>query len=234
MNEQDKAYAREALEKKLLTIEQVEAVRAEVDRSGRAFRDVAAERYAKPKNPPPASPRPKTKMPPVYLGLLAASFVIFAGLLIASVVKLRERSAKDDDLAIETEKAHTEADRRAGEASRGYKRAVISTNEAEARKELAKAREAMGRVDALLKTSGPPDQLILALNQAFVGYNMYLKEIPDDAPVRIERARTHELRKNYDLAIADLERAIQIDPTLSLTLKDRIAQLKLFVARKPQ
>jgi len=229
MNEQDKAYAREALEKKLLTIEQVEAIRAEVDRSGRPFKDLAAERAAKPKPPPP-----QKKMPPVYLGLLAASFVICAGLLIASVVRLRERSTKDDDLAIETEKAHTEADRRAGEASRGYKRAVISANEAEARKELAKAREAMTRAEALLKSSGPPDRLILALNQAFVGYNMYLKEIPDDAPVRIERARTHELRKNYDLAIADLERAIQIEPPLALTLKDRIAQLKMFVARKPQ
>ena len=86
----------------------------------------------------------------------------------------------------------------------------------------------------MLQGGALPNQVALALNEAFIGYNMYLKEIPDDAAVRIERARTHQMRRNYDLAIADLERAIQLQPTLAASLRERIAQLRLFLARKPQ
>jgi hypothetical protein len=57
---------------------------------------------------------------------------------------------------------------------------------------------------------------------------------PDDAAVRIERARTHELRRNYDLAIADLERVIQLQPASAKMFQDKIAQLRLFLARTPK
>src|SRR6266480_3055002 len=76
---------------------------------------------------------------------------------------------------------------------------------------LALARAAIVRVDKMLASAASATEISLALNEAFVGYNMYLEEIPDDAPVRVERARTHELRRNYDKAIADLERAIELD-----------------------
>jgi tetratricopeptide (TPR) repeat protein len=232
MREQDKSIARWALQRKRLSIDQVEQIAAEAGKTGRSFRDVAVGRgllSAQDFKPPP----PMT-IQPFYVVLLVCSFLIFAGLLAATVIKMRERSSKDDDLAIDTEKARTEADRRAGEASRGYKRAVISTNEMAARAELDKARDAMARADQMIGQGALPNLVVMALNEAFVGYNMYLKEMPDDAPVRVERARTHEMRRNYDLAIADLERAIQIDPKLQAALKPRIDQLRLFVAKKPQ
>jgi hypothetical protein len=63
---------------------------------------------------------------------------------------------------------------------------------------------------------------------------MYLDVNPDDAAVRIERAKTHELRRNYDLAIADLERVIQLQPASAKMFQDKIAQLRLFLARSPK
>jgi tetratricopeptide (TPR) repeat protein len=247
MNEQDKTFARKALLGNRLTIEQVEQVRVEVDRSGRSFKDVAVERgflaaplpapapAQIPAPPPPRPPAPAPtglhrRIPPLYLALLGGSFLIFSGLLISSVVKLRERSIQDDELALETERSRAETERKAAEASRGYKRAVVTVNEKAAREQLARARAAIARVDKLTN----PIEINLALNEAFVGYNMYLQEIPDDAAVRVERADTHQRRRNYDLAIADLERAIELQPDLAPTLKDRIAQLRLFLARKPQ
>jgi len=240
VTDQDKAFARAALERKLLTIEQVEQVRVEVDRTGRPFEQVARERGFLPSAvpaPKPAMPRtaqPARRIPVVYMALLAASFAIFTGLLIATVVKMRERSRQDEDLALETERSRAEAERQAAEASRGYKRAVVSGNEAVAREQLAKARAAMARVEQMLLSGRLPPELGSALNEAFIGYNMYLKEIPDDAAVRVERARTHELRRNYDLAVADLERAIELNRDLEPVLKARVEQLRRLVARNPR
>src|SRR5688572_8133169 len=126
MNEQDKAAARQALERKQLTIEQVEAIRAEVDRTGRPFREVAVSKglLASPKPGPSPVQRAiaeliKTlRISPLYLGLLAASFLIFAGLLIATLFKLQERSRKDEELVMETVRSNAEADRKGAEARR--------------------------------------------------------------------------------------------------------------------
>ena len=221
MREQDKVFARWALKRKRLTIEQVEEIRAESGRTGRSFRDVAVGRGLL--SAPDFQPPPPVKIPPVFAGLLAAT-----------MIKMGERTKKDDDLALETERSLAEADRKGAEASRGYKRSLVSAHEAAAREHLAKARAAMVRVDKMLASAASAMEISLALNEAFVGYNMYLEEIPDDAPVRVERARTHELRRNYDKAIADLERAIELDRRLEPTLKDRIIQLRLLLPRKPQ
>ena len=242
MNDQDKAAAREALERKQLTIEQVEEIRAEVDRTGRSFRDVAASKgllVAAKAGPSPwrralAELIQSTRMSPLYLGLLAASFLIFAGLLLASLFKLQERSRKDEELVLETVQSNRDADRKSAEARRGYTMGVLSEKEAQARESLAKARAAMARVETILQSGTLPSELTLHLNDAFVGFNRYLSEIPDDAVVCVERARTHELRRNFDLAVADLEHAIALKPELEPGLKSRIAQLRLLVARKPQ
>ena len=254
MNEQDKAAARKALESHRLSIEQVQEIRQEVERSGRPFMDIAVERGLLKREPPvpappaapappppprppaaapawlPAAPAPSRKpIPTLYVVLLGCTLLIVLGVPV-SLLRLVERSKKDDDLALETERSRTEADRQAADASRGYKRAVISGNEAVARGHLEQARAAMARAQKL----GDSPERRQALNEAFVGYNMYLQEIPDDVEVRIERAGTHQARRNYDLAIADLDRVIQLRPDLEPSLKDRIAQLRLFLARKPQ
>jgi hypothetical protein len=242
MKDEDKAFAREALEKKQLTIEQVEEVRAEVDRTGRPFKDVALSKGLLSAPKPPPSPVQRaiaelirhSRMSPLYLGLLAASFLIFAGLLAATLFKLSERSRKDEDLVLETARSNKEADRKGAEARRGYTMGVLTEKETQAREQLAKARAAMARVESILQSGTLPPELPLHLNDAFVGFNMYLSVIPDDAVVLVERARTHELRRNFDLAVADLEHAVALKPELEPGLKSRIAQLRLLVARKPQ
>jgi tetratricopeptide (TPR) repeat protein len=161
--------------------------------------------------------------------LLGCTLLIVLGVPI-SLLRLFEHSRKDDELALETERSRAEAERQASDASRGYKRAVISGNESVAREHLAKARAAMTRAEKMTD----PKERAQALNEAFVGYNMYLQELPDDVEVRIERAGTHQARRNYDLAIADLERAIELRRDLEPALRDRIIQLRLFLARKPQ
>jgi len=92
----------------------------------------------------------------------------------------------------------------------------------------------MARTDALLKAGTASPDLAQALNEAFVGYNAYLDVLPDDADVRIERARTHQLRRNFDLAIADLERAAELKPDRAPALRDQVAQLRLLLARTPK
>ena len=247
MNDQDKAAARRAIEEKKLTIEQVEEIRAEVDRTGRSFQDVAAARglptaTPKPPSPPPpktAAPLPRRRLiapriPPLYAFLLMASFVIFAVLLIMTVARMREQTGKDVDLAIESQKSTADSDRQAAEARRGYNRSLVAAKESEATAQLDKARAAMTRVEKMLNSGTLPPELTVSLNEAFVAYNAYLRVFPDDAVVCVERARTHEMRRNYDLAIADLEHAISLQPALEPALRDRIAKAKQMLARTPK
>ncbi len=254
MNPEDKEFARRMLESKRLTIEQVEEIRAEAGRTGRSFRELAEARSPAPParasgwvslSETPLTPRGLiwkalaelkngTRFPPLYAALLGASFLIFAGLLIATVVKLRERSAKDDDLALETERSRAETERLSSEARRGYERTVVSSRETAAKEQLQKARAAMKIVEDKLR-AGPPDSAVaLLLDEAFVGYNMYLDVLPDDVDVRLERARTHELRRNYDKAIVDLERVIDLRRDLAPGLQDKVIQLRLLLPKSPR
>jgi tetratricopeptide (TPR) repeat protein len=219
MNEHDKAFARRMLKEKRLSIDQVELIKAEVDRGGRPFRDVAIGRGLL--SGADFAPKPKEPMGYVYIFLLASSALIFGALLILTMHRAQERSKHDEELAIETSKSMTEAERKAVEARIGYQRSIVDNREGRAKEALAKARAAMART--------PQD-----LNEAFVGYNTYLDVLPDDADVRLERAKVHELRRNYDLAITDLERAAALKPTQAPALKDRVAQLRLLLARTPK
>jgi len=144
---------------------------------------------------------------------------------------MRENTAKDRELAVEQSKNMSETERKSAEARVGYQRSIIEARETKAKESLAKARQAMARVGDKPATS---PEVLLSLNEAFVGYNGYLDVIPDDADVRIERAKTHQMRRNYDLAIVDLERAAQLKPEFAKGLQDQIAQLRLFLARTPK
>jgi len=232
VNEQDKVLARRALEKKRLSIHQVEQILAEAARTGRSFREIALGRGLL--SAPDFQPPPPKQVPLPYLILLGVSLTIFSVLLVTSTLRLRERSQRDDDLAVEQSKNMTEAEKKSAEARRGYQRSIVEAREARARQALAKARDAMARADDRLKTAPSSPDLPLALNEAFVGYNGYLDVLPDDADVRIERSRTHILRRNYDLAIADLDRAAELKPDRAPALRDQIAQLRLLLARTPK
>src|SRR5476649_2077214 len=114
------------------------------------------------------------------------------------------------------------ADRRTTETQVGYQRSIITKRESRAKNDLNKARAATARI-----TITGSAEHVQALNEAFVSYNTYLDMLPDDVDVHIERAKVHELRHNYDLAIVDLERAAALRPTQAPALNDRVAQLRL-------
>lgn len=240
MNDADKAFARKALEAKLLTIEQVELIRAEVAQSGKSFEELAPKHgYRKPAPAPapaaapviaPAapSPKPKQRIPLLYEILIVVTLLIIVGVPV-SIWRLITSSKKDVELALETERSNVDADRKAGEARAGYQRQLVEVRETRAKDALQRARAAMARA-----TNPSSPDYMQALNEAFVGYNTYLDVLPDDADVRVERSRTHELRRNYDLAIADLERVIQLKPDTAKVHQDKIAQLRLFLARTPK
>ncbi|HZE97903.1 MAG TPA: hypothetical protein VE981_12820 [Planctomycetota bacterium] len=232
MNEQDKAVARRALRDKRLSIDQVEQIKAEVERTGRPFREIAFGRGLLSAEDLKA--RPPKQMPTVYVALLAASLVIFMALLIATTAHLQERSRKDEELAVGSSRNMSETERKSAQARKGYDRSIIQARETRAKEALAKARAAMARADTALKTAPQSPEISLALDEAFTNYNVYLESLPDDADVRIERSRTHTLRRNYDLAIADLERAAQLKPAAAKACQDQISQLRLFVARDPK
>jgi hypothetical protein len=227
MNEHDKAFARRMLKERRLSIDQVELIKADVDRGGRPFRDVAIGRGLL--SAADFIPKPKEPMGYVYIFLLASSALIFGALLILTIHRANERSQHDEELAVATSKNMSEAERKASEARVGYQRTIVNERESRAREGLRKARAAMARVT----DPGTPEST-QALNEAFIGYNAYLEVLPDDVDVRIERAKTHELRRNYDLAITDLERAAALKPEQAPALKDRVAQLRLLLARTPK
>jgi hypothetical protein len=237
MNEEDKAIARRAIEENRLTIEQVEEIRAVVDRTGRSFQDVAADRgllALRASSPLPAPPDPPgRKVSLFYELLILATLLIVLGVPV-SIWRLIQTSKKDADLAIESDRSNAESDHKAANARRGYYQSLVTARESEAAQQLAKARAAMTRVDSMLSSGTLPPELTVALNEAFVAYNMYLRVFPDDAAVCVERARTHEMRRNYDLAVSDLEHALSIQPALEPALRDRIAKAKQMLARKPQ
>jgi tetratricopeptide (TPR) repeat protein len=171
------------------------------------------------------------KIPLLYEILIVLTLLIVIGVPV-SIWRLIQTSKKDVELALESEKSSVDADRKAGEARAGYQRELIMNRDARAGEALGRARAAMARVTPSSDPKSP--DIAQALNEAFVGYNMYLDVNPDDAAVRVERAKTHELRRNYDLAIADLERVIQLQPASAKMFQDKIAQLRLFLARTPK
>src|SRR5579862_7563552 len=129
MNEQDKAAARRALEHGRLTIEQVQEIRAEVDRTGSPFEDVARARgllappapppapavvpaptpAARPPSPPPA--RPRHPIEPRQLALFAAGGAVLIALVVSAVAgfnQILERTAHDEELAVESSRNRNE------------------------------------------------------------------------------------------------------------------------------
>jgi hypothetical protein len=217
------------LKEKRLSIDQVELIKSTVDRGGGSFRDIAIGRGLL--SAADFTPKPKQPMDPVYIILLAVSAMIFVALLVMTIHRAEERSRHDEELAVASSKNMTETERKSAEARVGYQRSLVASREGRAREALKQARDAMAR--ATSSTVGSPEQT-QDLNQAFVGYNAYLDVLPDDADVRLERANTHQMRRNYDLAIADLERVALLKPDLAPELKGRVAQLRLLLARTPK
>lgn len=166
-----------------------------------------------------------------WLILIVTSAAIFTFLLILTGIQLRQRSERELDQALDSSRSRRAAEQESLRVVRDYERRSLNLKQDQARAQLARARAAWSRADEFLRTApGNPD-LILRLNEAFQGYNRYLDVMRDDADVLVERARVHEVRRNPDLALADLERASSLKSDLAPRLQEPISRLRKELAR---
>jgi hypothetical protein len=207
MTDNDRILAQRVLEKKRLSVEQVQQLLAECDRSGHSFRDIALGRGL-------LSAQDFQVVPPKQIPL-PVMLILGVGLSILAIVVVNTTLNRQEETKTTAVQA---ADPLA----------------IRAKQSLAKAREAMARADSQTKDAGAsPDHQSL-LDEAIAGYGAYLQRMADDADVRIERARAYELRGLYDQAIADLEIAARAKPDRAPALQDKIARLRPLQTGSPK
>lgn len=174
---------------------------------------------------------PTRTLPKRWFLLILASALIFSFLLVLTVIELRQRSERELDRAMESAHARSAADQESLRVVRDYERRALAVRHDAARDRLARGRAAWKLADERLRNApGEPD-LIRHLNEAFQGYSRYLDVFPDDCDVLLERARVHELRRNPDLALKDLERAAALNPALAPGLQETLGRLRKDIRR---
>lgn len=245
MTPEDRALARDLLIQNRLTIEQVTELQKECDATGRGFRDVAlAKGLLKPEKaapaPAPAPPRPtgprqslgeSGPIPPLFQRLLVATLGLLVLLIIIGILQYNKRSARDQQLAEESIRAMADADRRAKDVRIAYEREQLQKQEKEFLAALAKARDLMKAAEERVKTAPGDPQLYLQLVEATNQFTVYLAGRDTDAAVYVERSRAYELRRDFERALKDVDRAIQLDKELAPKLDPRLNELRLQVAR---
>jgi hypothetical protein len=68
--------------------------------------------------------------------------------------------------------------------------------------------------------------------EATVAYSTYLDRFPDDADVRVERARANELRRDFERARDDLERAVLLKPDLEPRVREKLALFRMLAPKR--
>jgi hypothetical protein len=167
------------------------------------------------------------------MALLAASLLIFAGLLIASLSRLGERSRHDDDLAILSEQMRAEGDLQARRARDAYAKRSEGEREERALKSLGEARASLARAEAAPVDDRKTESHDLLLADAQRRYSLYLELRRDDAEVLLERARVRELLRSFEQAASDVERALELRPDRAAELEPRILILRAQSPRPP-
>jgi tetratricopeptide (TPR) repeat protein len=230
MTPEDKRQAREALEKGLLKIDQVQTLLAEADRTGRPFAAVAREKglLAPPPPPPPAppTPPPARTRPAPYPVLLGASLLILAALLVATIIYRFDRSRKDLALEEETARSRLETERKVLETKIAYDRRRLAEIEASARAALERARAALAWIDLRIGQDPADPTIHDRAMEAKLAADLFLEAFPEDAPALALRSRAWELRRNYDEALRDLERALSLKPDLEPAERRRLELLR--------
>jgi tetratricopeptide (TPR) repeat protein len=141
-----------------------------------------------------------------------------------------ERSRRDREQAGVAARLAAEADRQARLARLDYERKIVDEREGRARKALEKARAALRRAEA----PAPPGERTFddPLVEATMHYNVYLDVHPDDAAGLVERSRVHALRRTYQRAVDDLERAIALDRSLEPKVRENLEMLRRMLPKK--
>lgn len=231
MTEDDRRHAREVLERKWLTIEEVTTVREAVEKTGVPFLEAArakglltVDRVREMTQPPAPPPPPKAaprRMPPLYAGIL----IVAALILIGSDIYFRVKdSAADRRLQQEEARIRQQADQEA----------ILQAEKVRAeaaREEREKANRIRAEANALRVYArdklreNPHSPVEQDLKEATNLYSLYLAIFPDDVDVLIQRAEVHELRRAREDAVKDLQRARDLDPTRAKELDAKILEL---------
>src|SRR5205085_2784572 len=104
----------------------------------------------------------------------------------------------------------------------------------EANDALAKARTLMKSCEDRFRQEPSDPQLYLRLVEATRHFNRWLEDNPEDAAVYVERSRAYELRRDFERALSDMDRAIALRKDLALNLDAKLQELRLQVARPKQ
>jgi hypothetical protein len=165
-------------------------------------------------------------MPRLWPVLVGACALAVGILLFRGVLDHRAQSRQEQDLALESARARADADREAQKVVKDYERRAAASKFENARAALAKARAAGERARTLFQTAPGDPALVSKLDEAYGAYTRYLSIVSSDADVLVERAGIHELRRNDDLALKDLELAVRLKPSLEPAVRDRLARLR--------
>jgi len=212
MTPDDKEFARTCLEKKWLTIEQVEEIRRTSEEKKIAFREVAVA-YGVVRERPGADPSA-----PVWPYALAGTLAVFAvGAIISAVATLAAMSRDEiDNAKARAAMKEPPRDPSAGAATAEQSRAELL---------LRHARESIRFVE-LNGSSIPEHERLTRLEEALVGVERYLAVHPESATVLCDRARARDLLGRLPDALADYERAMQMEPQLARDIGPRVRLIR--------
>ena len=172
MTPDDRRIAREALEQGRLSIAQVEAIKADVESSGRPFLDAARARgfLVEP------LPAPRA-FQALIVGAAVLLIVLFAYTIRRGIVDLGSEAGDID----ETAHFRIDTEGRSYQARKDYEKAVVARDEAQAKSALEKGRAALKAAQS--------DADLDRLNEAVEGLTLWLDRHPDDVDALLDRAK---------------------------------------------
>jgi len=232
MTPQDRTLAREALVQKKLTIDQVTELQKECESSRASLADAAVRRgLLTPDDVASLLGVAAPPAPALFSRLLVATLVILVLVTLTGFAQLASRNARDRRLAEESMRSRAETERLAREAGLAYQRKQLADRETDAGKSLEQARTIMRFVEERLRDAPAEPQLHLQLVEATGLFNAALQIRENDPAILVERARAYELRRDFERALADLDRAIELKKELAPGLDAKLNTLRLQVSR---
>ncbi len=245
MTPQDKEVARELLQGGRLTVDQVGEIKAECEASGRAFLEVAFSRglLATPKTAPKpleiqapsrvqAPEPPPAPLPRWFHPLLVSALLMLLTAWLLSYLRHRYEREQELEQSVQSSRLRGKTERDAIQIQGDYRRQLVEERQARARAALEKGRAALALAERAEAAAPNDPHAYLKMAEAATHLTTYLETNPQDSAVYLERAQAYEMRRNYDKAVEDLERARSIDPSLEPKLRDRIEQLRFFMKRR--
>ncbi|MBI4566126.1 MAG: hypothetical protein HY716_15680 [Planctomycetes bacterium] len=216
MTPEDKAFAREALQRGWMTVEQIERCRVVAEENSKALREIAGTYGYLPRPPARSSSG-------VFAAALIGALVIFVAGSAAVLIHARRESRRQELVAA---RLHSElmAQPLPAPTPDGTREAI------EAEQRLRSGRAALRFVAENSKTLSDIDRLN-RLEEAVGDFTAYLEYRPTYAPVLYDRARAFDMLGRLREALADYEAAAAADARHADMLRPRIAELRQVLRR---